>query len=182
MDRYRGKYANTCGPGTRDSGFLCRSLRDLTTNIQTSLMISDCIQHRTLGALMTLEPGVSLHRLLRYGTAIKKQSCLMHVTLRKHFFRELHLIWRDFLCRTHGSIESHMCAYSACDRAPVLVYSCRAHQDDFNRLRTFCYARDSFVRTGSARISVTACHWETGRNRFAKLLIAHSSRPPNLLL
>ena len=48
------------GPGIRDSGFLCRSLRDLASNVQTNLVISDCIQQRTLGVLMTLELGVSL--------------------------------------------------------------------------------------------------------------------------
>ena len=54
-----GKDANTCGPGIRDGGFLCRSLRDLTTNVQTILAISDCIQQRTSGVLIKVEQGMS---------------------------------------------------------------------------------------------------------------------------
>ena len=53
-----GKDADTCGPGIRDGGFLCRSLRDLTTNVQTILAISDCIQQRTSGVLIN-EQGMS---------------------------------------------------------------------------------------------------------------------------
>ena len=62
-----GEDANTFGPRIRDGGFLCRSQRDLTTSVQTGDVISDCLQQRTLGVSMTLEQGVSSHRLLRYA-------------------------------------------------------------------------------------------------------------------
>ena len=55
MVRDRRKDANTCRQGIRDSGFLCRSLRDFATNVETNLVISGCIQQRALGVLMTRE-------------------------------------------------------------------------------------------------------------------------------
>ena len=156
-----GKGANACGPGIRNSGLLCRSLRDLTTSVSTSLMISDSVQQRTLGVLMTLEPGVSPDRLMRYATAIKKQSCPQLVRLRNHVFRELCEIER-------------LCAYCACDRAPVLIDNYDGHQDDCSRLEKFCSGRASFCPHRKRKTSQSH-RWENGPNRFAKLFM-HSPR------
>ena len=57
---------------------------------------------------MTLGPGVSLRRLLRYAKAIQKRKGPFLVPVRKH---------------------SHMCAYGACDRKSLLLWR-RTRQED----------------------------------------------------
>ena len=161
MGRHEGKGANACGPGIRNSGLLCRSLRDLTTSVPTRFMIVDSVQQRTLGVLMTLEPGVSPDRLMRYAKAIKKQSYPQLVRLRTHVFQQLFEIDR-------------LCAYGACDRAPVLIDNYDGHQDHYSRLEKFCSGRASFCPHRKRKTSQSH-RWENGPNRFAKLFM-HSPR------